>query len=160
MTRKPEGGRNRSFEMDVMHAKGDFMEVYGLNHGLIYLLKDPRDPLLHIHLYESDAVEEVRSGLDYIKSRRRLIINKTDHTQHSVVYARSAWSFERVSNVEERSMNIVRRSLIRWWWSVYIFLIKFWFDSQRVLRLVTNYNTNKGLLRCECGRWRGSLAPE
>lgn len=61
MTRKPEGGRNhnRSFEIDVVHAKGDLMEVYGLNNGLIYLLKDPRDPLLHIHLFESDAVEEV-----------------------------------------------------------------------------------------------------
>ena len=61
MTRKPEGGggRNRSAEIDVVHAKGDFMEVYGLNHGLIYLLKDPRDPLLHIHLFESDAVDEV-----------------------------------------------------------------------------------------------------
>lgn len=59
MTRKPEGGRNRSFEIDVAHAKGDFMEVYGLNHGLIYLLKDPKDPLLHIHLFESEAVDEV-----------------------------------------------------------------------------------------------------
>lgn len=66
MTRKPENGRHRSSssssaaEMDVIvHAKGDFMEVYGLNHGLIYLLKDPRDPLLHIHLFESEAVEEV-----------------------------------------------------------------------------------------------------
>lgn len=59
MTRKPEGGRNRSFEIDVVHAKGDFMEVCGLNHGLIYLLKDPKDPLLHIHLFESEAVDEV-----------------------------------------------------------------------------------------------------
>lgn len=65
MTRKPEGGRNnnRSFEIDVVHAKGDFMEVHGLNNGLIYLLKDPRDPLLHIHLFESDAVDEVRKNL-------------------------------------------------------------------------------------------------
>lgn len=76
MTRKPEGGRNRSFEIDVVHAKGagDFMEVYGLNHGLIYLLKDPQDPLLHIHLFESEAVEEV-SG--------HLLINKTDLIQHT-----------------------------------------------------------------------------
>lgn len=60
MTRRPEGGRsNRSFEIDVVHAKGDFMEVYGINNGLIYLLKDPRDPLLHIHAFESDAVDEV-----------------------------------------------------------------------------------------------------
>lgn len=60
MTRKPEGGRNRAFEIDMVHAKGDFMEVHGLNNGLIYLIKDPRDPLLHIHLFECDALDEVR----------------------------------------------------------------------------------------------------
>lgn len=35
------------------------MEICGPEYGIVYLLKNPRDPLLHIHLYESDCVDEV-----------------------------------------------------------------------------------------------------
>lgn len=36
-----------------------FMTIVGPQHGIVYLLKDPRDPLLHIYLYETDCLEEV-----------------------------------------------------------------------------------------------------
>lgn len=35
------------------------MNIIGPEHGIIYLLKDPRDPLLHIYLYESDNLDDV-----------------------------------------------------------------------------------------------------
>lgn len=35
------------------------MNIIGPEHGIIYLLKDPRDPLLHIYLYESDSLDDV-----------------------------------------------------------------------------------------------------
>lgn len=37
----------------------NFMEFQGPITGLVYLLKDPKDPLLHIYLFECEAVEEV-----------------------------------------------------------------------------------------------------
>ncbi|XP_017847705.1 TBC1 domain family member 4 isoform X2 [Drosophila busckii] len=37
----------------------NFMEFQGPLTGLVYLLKDPKDPLLHIYLFECDAVEEM-----------------------------------------------------------------------------------------------------
>lgn len=37
------------------------MEFQGPITGLVYLLKDPKDPLLHIYLFECEAVEEVSS---------------------------------------------------------------------------------------------------
>jgi len=37
----------------------NFMEFQGPITGLVYLLKDPKDPLLHIYLFECDTVEEV-----------------------------------------------------------------------------------------------------
>ncbi|EDV93758.1 GH19506, partial [Drosophila grimshawi] len=39
----------------------NFMEFQGPITGLVYLLKDPKDPLLHIYLFECDTVEEVSS---------------------------------------------------------------------------------------------------
>lgn len=87
MTRKPEGsGRNRSFEIDTVHAKGgggEFMEFYGLNNGFIYLVKDPRDPLLHIHLFESDAIDEVRTRQLIHSFSNLLRHNKTDLVQQT-----------------------------------------------------------------------------
>lgn len=62
MTRKNEG-RNKYFEIGVVHAKGNFMEVWSNTSGMIYLLKDPRDPLLHIHLFESESIDEVGRNL-------------------------------------------------------------------------------------------------
>lgn len=41
------------------------MTIVGHQSGIVYLLKDPRDPLLHIHLYESDAVDEVSNYLQF-----------------------------------------------------------------------------------------------
>lgn len=37
----------------------NFMEFQGPITGLVYLLKDPKDPLLHIYLFECETVEEV-----------------------------------------------------------------------------------------------------
>lgn len=37
----------------------NFMEFLGPITGMVYLLKDPKDPLLHIHLYECESTEEV-----------------------------------------------------------------------------------------------------
>ncbi|XP_032592680.1 TBC1 domain family member 4 isoform X2 [Drosophila grimshawi] len=37
----------------------NFMEFQGPITGLVYLLKDPKDPLLHIYLFECDTVEEM-----------------------------------------------------------------------------------------------------
>lgn len=39
----------------------NFMEFTGPITGLVYLMKEPKDPLLHIYLFECDAVEEVSS---------------------------------------------------------------------------------------------------
>lgn len=41
-----------------------FMSIVGPQHGFVYLLKDPRDPLLHIHLFEGDSAEEVSAFCD------------------------------------------------------------------------------------------------
>lgn len=56
MTKKSDGGWNRTTGIAIVHAKG---EVWSQTNGMIYLLKDPKDPLLHIHLFESDAIDEV-----------------------------------------------------------------------------------------------------
>lgn len=37
----------------------NFMEFQGPITGLVYLLKDPKDPLLHIYLFECETIEEV-----------------------------------------------------------------------------------------------------
>lgn len=37
----------------------NFMEFLGPITGMVYLLKDPKDPLLHIHLYECESTEEM-----------------------------------------------------------------------------------------------------
>ncbi|KAH8381751.1 hypothetical protein KR093_011657 [Drosophila rubida] len=37
----------------------NFMEFQGPITGLVYLLKDPKDPLLHIYLFECEAIEEM-----------------------------------------------------------------------------------------------------
>ncbi|EDW25120.1 GL24514 [Drosophila persimilis] len=36
----------------------NFMEFQGPITGLVYLLKDPKDPLLHIYLFECETIEE------------------------------------------------------------------------------------------------------
>ncbi|KAG4077312.1 hypothetical protein HA402_009713 [Bradysia odoriphaga] len=38
---------------------GTIMQIVGPQHGIVYLMKDPRDPLLHIYLFESDCIEEM-----------------------------------------------------------------------------------------------------
>ncbi|XP_055375031.1 TBC1 domain family member 4 isoform X2 [Condylostylus longicornis] len=37
----------------------NFMEFNGPMNAMVYLIKDPRDPLLHVYLYESDSIEEM-----------------------------------------------------------------------------------------------------
>lgn len=51
----------------------NFMEFQGPITGLVYLLKDPKDPLLHIYLFECDTVEEVRFAFDSISSLAPLV---------------------------------------------------------------------------------------
>lgn len=34
-------------------------EIFGPEFGLVYLLKNPHDPLLHIHFYECEKYEQV-----------------------------------------------------------------------------------------------------
>uniref|UniRef100_A0A182QLD5 Uncharacterized protein n=1 Tax=Anopheles farauti TaxID=69004 RepID=A0A182QLD5_9DIPT len=34
-------------------------EIFGPEYGLVYLLKNPQDPLLHIHFYECEKYEQV-----------------------------------------------------------------------------------------------------
>ncbi|XP_059618603.1 uncharacterized protein LOC132263053 [Phlebotomus argentipes] len=60
MLRKPDG-RSKYFEIGIVQAKssGNFMELIGTINGFLYLLKDPGDPLIHIHLYESESMEEL-----------------------------------------------------------------------------------------------------
>lgn len=41
------------------NSNGTIMQIVGPQHGIVYLMKDPRDPLLHIYLFESDCIEEV-----------------------------------------------------------------------------------------------------
>lgn len=41
------------------NSDGTIMQIVGPQHGIVYLMKDPRDPLLHIYLFESDCIEEV-----------------------------------------------------------------------------------------------------
>lgn len=43
----------------------NFMEFQGPITGLVYLLKDPKDPLLHIYLFECETIEEVSWRLFY-----------------------------------------------------------------------------------------------
>lgn len=44
---------------DQNAVPNNFMEFTGPLTGLVYLMKEPKDPLLHIYLFECDAVEEV-----------------------------------------------------------------------------------------------------
>uniref|UniRef100_A0A182MQS4 Uncharacterized protein n=1 Tax=Anopheles culicifacies TaxID=139723 RepID=A0A182MQS4_9DIPT len=37
-------------------------EIFGPEFGLVYLLKNPHDPLLHIHFYECEKYEQLRSS--------------------------------------------------------------------------------------------------
>ncbi|TDG38732.1 hypothetical protein AWZ03_014846 [Drosophila navojoa] len=43
----------------------NFMEFQGPITGLVYLLKDPKDPLLHIYLFECDTIDEVRFSTQF-----------------------------------------------------------------------------------------------
>ncbi|KMZ01703.1 TBC1 domain family member 4 isoform X2 [Drosophila simulans] len=45
----------------------NFMEFQGPITGLVYLLKDPKDPLLHIYLFECEAVEEMAELMHQIR---------------------------------------------------------------------------------------------
>ena len=44
---------------DQNAVPNNFMEFTGPLTGLVYLMKEPKDPLLHIYLFECEAVEEV-----------------------------------------------------------------------------------------------------
>lgn len=79
MIQKPQKSKSRNFEFIVPNKStnnsrsnnssdtqsNQIAEIYGPENGMVYLLKNPRDPLLHIHLFESDSVEEV-SGFFFI----------------------------------------------------------------------------------------------
>lgn len=71
VSRRSLNGRGRDFSfianggnLNGKKSSDDvIMTIVGQQSGMVYLLKDPRDPLLHIHLYESDAVDEVSNLL-------------------------------------------------------------------------------------------------
>ncbi|TMW50431.1 hypothetical protein DOY81_004484 [Sarcophaga bullata] len=44
---------------DQNTVPNNFMEFTGPLTGLVYLMKEPKDPLLHIYLFECEAVEEI-----------------------------------------------------------------------------------------------------
>lgn len=53
---------NNTTQNNQKNSKGDddvIMEIIGPQYGIVYLLKDPRDPLLHIYFYESDLLDDV-----------------------------------------------------------------------------------------------------
>ncbi|XP_063695623.1 TBC1 domain family member 4 isoform X2 [Culicoides brevitarsis] len=67
---KPQKSKSRNFEFIAPKAvnrsnstsdtqSNQIAEIYGPENGMVYLLKNPRDPLLHIHLFESESVEEM-----------------------------------------------------------------------------------------------------
>ena len=49
----------------IKFDSNNFMEFTGPINGMVYLIKDPRDPLLHVYLYESDAIDDVSTYLLY-----------------------------------------------------------------------------------------------
>lgn len=59
----------------------NFMEFQGPITGLVYLLKDPKDPLLHIYLFECETIEEVSWKLfheyQYINVYRKAFKSKS-----------------------------------------------------------------------------------
>ncbi|GAB0095009.1 uncharacterized protein DMENIID0001_103350 [Sergentomyia squamirostris] len=54
-------GRSKYFEIGVVHTKnnGNIMEIISTLNGFLYLLKDPKDPLLHIYLFETFETESM-----------------------------------------------------------------------------------------------------
>ncbi|XP_062553983.1 TBC1 domain family member 1 isoform X2 [Armigeres subalbatus] len=50
---------NSARPLPITIGNDNVAELYGPEHGLIYLLKTPQDPLLHIHLYECEKYEQM-----------------------------------------------------------------------------------------------------
>lgn len=50
---------NSTRPLPITIGNDNVAEIYGPEYGLIYLLKTPQDPLLHIHLYECEKYEQV-----------------------------------------------------------------------------------------------------
>lgn len=77
---KPQKTKSRNFEFIAPNKStnnsrsnnssdtqsNQIAEIYGPENGMVYLLKNPRDPLLHIHLFESDSVEEVSDFIIFL----------------------------------------------------------------------------------------------
>lgn len=53
----PKSNSTRALPISI--GNDNVAEIYGPEYGLIYLLKTPQDPLLHIHLYECEKYEQV-----------------------------------------------------------------------------------------------------
>lgn len=75
MIQKPKS-KNRTFEFITSknnsrannpdNGNNQIAEIWGPENGFVYLLKNPRDPLLHIHLYETDNVDEVSDLCEWL----------------------------------------------------------------------------------------------
>ncbi|XP_062711984.1 TBC1 domain family member 1 isoform X2 [Aedes albopictus] len=50
---------NSTRPLPITIGNDNVAEIYGPEYGLIYLLKTPQDPLLHIHLYECEKYEQM-----------------------------------------------------------------------------------------------------
>ncbi|XP_058821859.1 TBC1 domain family member 1 isoform X2 [Topomyia yanbarensis] len=50
---------NSTRVMPITIGNDNVAEIYGPEYGLVYLLKTPQDPLLHIHLYECERYEQM-----------------------------------------------------------------------------------------------------
>ncbi|XP_065092580.1 TBC1 domain family member 4 isoform X2 [Ochlerotatus camptorhynchus] len=53
----PKSNSTRALPITI--GNDNVAEIYGPEYGLIYLLKTPQDPLLHIHLYECEKYEQM-----------------------------------------------------------------------------------------------------
>lgn len=56
---------NSSNYLRIPNGNQDSIEIIGPQPGLVYMIRNPKDSLIHIHLYESDSANEV-SGNEYL----------------------------------------------------------------------------------------------
>ncbi|KAL1375472.1 hypothetical protein pipiens_017465, partial [Culex pipiens pipiens] len=49
---------NSTRVLPITIGNDNVAEIYGPEYGLVYLLKTPQDPLLHIHLYECEKYDQ------------------------------------------------------------------------------------------------------
>uniref|UniRef100_A0A1B0EYA1 Rab-GAP TBC domain-containing protein n=2 Tax=Lutzomyia longipalpis TaxID=7200 RepID=A0A1B0EYA1_LUTLO len=88
MLRKNDA-RSKFFEIGVVNARSNdsFMEISGTINGFLYLLKDPRDPLLHIYLFETDSQDEMTELMQQMRDPNQTIGGSMGSIPQSIVSA-------------------------------------------------------------------------